>query len=253
LQIGSPYHFEWSRLDLPIANLHPRLAGLRLLHLSDLHMRSRWHRAYDDLLHRIAADPPDLILISGDIFEAKYHQSPTLPVVQRFLTGLRSRLGCFCILGNHDRDLVASRLGAWGCMVIGDRIVTLRDKDAAVELVGGPGVQRQDVLTSRVSELEPPGPGVVRIVLSHFPDLTPQLANSMHPHLVLTGHTHGGQICLPGGWPVVQHDRLGIRMAQGLHRIGPAWMLISRGFGFAQLRIRTFCPAQAVQVVLQPE
>jgi predicted MPP superfamily phosphohydrolase len=222
------------------------------LHLSDFHLRSRWHRAYDDLLQRVAADPPDLVLISGDILEAKYDHFSALPVVQRMLSGLRSRLGCYCILGNHDGDLVGSRLAAWGCSVINDRVVTLRDADAAIELVGAPGVQRHDINTSRVCDLDPPAPGVVRIALSHFPDLTPRLANSMHPHLVLTGHTHGGQVCLPGGWPLVRHDRLGPRMVQGLHRIGPAWMLVSRGFGFAQLRIRAFCPAQAVQVVLQP-
>jgi hypothetical protein len=256
LQILAPYRFEWSRLDLPIPNLHPNLAGLRLLHLSDLHLRSHWHSPYDDLLQRVADEPPDLILITGDILEAKYDHFSALPVVQRLLTGLRARLGCFCILGNHDGDLIGSRLAAWNCTPIDDRVLTLRQADAALELVGAPGIQRQDLATYRIKNLAPPKPNALRIALSHFPDMTPQLVRAIHPHLVLTGHTHGGQVCLPGGFPLMCHDRLGPRMAQGLHRIGPAsmpaWMLISRGFGFAQIPIRAFCPAQVVQVVLQP-
>jgi hypothetical protein len=252
LQILAPYRFEWSRLDLPILNLHSSLAGLRLLHLSDLHLRSHWHAPYDDLLQRVAAEEPDLILITGDILEAKYDHFSTLPVVQRLISGLRARLGCFCILGNHDGDLVASRLAAWGCTPIDDRIVTLRDSNAALELIGAPGIQRTDLPTSRIKNIDPPQPNTLRVALSHFPDLTPQLVQSIHPHLVLTGHTHGGQVCLPGGRPLLCHDSLGPKMAQGLHRIGSAWMLVSRGFGFAQLPIRTFCPAQVVQVVLQP-
>ena len=66
LQLFDTAGFEWNRLTVSIDDLPPALAGLRLLHLSDLHLRPRWLRAYDELIHRIDASPPDLILVTGD-------------------------------------------------------------------------------------------------------------------------------------------------------------------------------------------
>jgi uncharacterized protein len=252
LQFGSPHQFEWARLHLPIAGLHPRLAGVRLLYLTDLHLRSRWHRAYDDLVARVAVDPPDLIAIGGDIVESKFNPTSELVTAGRLLKQLPSRLGCFTILGNHDGDLIGPYLASWGVTLIDGRRATLRDGDAAIELIGGPGIMRQDIDTSGIVSLGAPEPGVLRIALSHFPDVTPRIIEAIAPHLALAGHTHGGQMCLPGGIPLLTHDRLPRRQCKGLHRIGDSWLLVGRGFGYAQLRIRTFCPAEVVEVIFEP-
>src|SRR5436189_2990327 len=69
LQILPPGKFSRTRVTLPIRLLPQALAGLRILHLSDLHLRRHWFKAYDQLIECIRADPPDLLLFTGDIVE----------------------------------------------------------------------------------------------------------------------------------------------------------------------------------------
>jgi len=67
---------------------------------------------------------------------------------------------------------------------------------------------------------------------------------------VLAGHTHGGQICLPGGWPIITHDTLPRRYAQGVHRWKDSWLIVSRGIGFSSIPLRTWCSGQVMEIVL---
>ena len=88
-----------------------------------------------------------------------------------------------------------------------------------------------------------------RIVLCHFPDLFPA-ARHLEPDLYLAGHTHGGQVCLPGGFPLLTHDRVPRRFCKGIHRIDKTWFIVSRGLGFSGPPIRLFCPAEAMELTL---
>src|SRR4051812_20541551 len=112
LQMLTPDGFEHRRVHLAIEALPEALAGLRILHLSDLHMRDRWYAGYDQMLARIAADPPDIILFTGDFLESRLLRPRAIDNVRRFTSALRSRLGTYAILGNHDGDLLAPLLTA---------------------------------------------------------------------------------------------------------------------------------------------
>jgi uncharacterized protein len=72
----------------------------------------------------------------------------------------------------------------------------------------------------------------------------------LSPDLILSGHTHGGQVCLPGGYPLITHDALPRAYASGVHRIGQSWLVVSRGMGFAQFCLRLFCPAETLEIRL---
>src|SRR5208283_1844192 len=85
--------FEWTVAELPIPGLPADLDGFRLLHLSDLHARSRWDGAYDRLIRHTVDQPPDLILFTGDFVDHKYDPRPALPIVCRLVNQLKSRLG----------------------------------------------------------------------------------------------------------------------------------------------------------------
>src|SRR5438045_3497216 len=102
LQFRGPNAFAWRRRTLGIRVLPRQLDGLRVLHVSDLHTRHYWPAAYDILLQRIAVDPPDLLLVTGDFVENKRDHTPAVPHVKRLVEGFRARLGCFGTLGNHD-------------------------------------------------------------------------------------------------------------------------------------------------------
>lgn len=249
IQVGSVTGFEWNRVHVTLDGLPEALSGLRIIHLSDLHLRARWCPAYDLLNDRLRLDPPDLIVITGDFVEHRADHRKALPTVERFVTGLRSRHGVWGILGNHDGDLLGPRLRQWNVHVICGRVARLPLGDAAIELVGVPSVSRRDLCDEFVRSLPPLDPGMPRLVLSHFPDSVLRMRD-LQAHLVLAGHTHGGQVCLPGGVPVITHDDLPRLMCQGIHPIGDKLLIVNRGLGFASLPLRLFCPPEVIEIVL---
>ncbi len=71
-------------------------------------------------------------------------------------------------------------------------------------------------------------------------------------HLVLAGHTHGGQWCLPGGRPMFTHDTLPRQTSGGMTRMGDTWLHVSRGLGCSKWNLRLWCPPEMTVITLQP-
>ncbi|CAN5443478.1 hypothetical protein BH09PLA1_BH09PLA1_34830 [soil metagenome] len=254
VQIYSSKNFQWNRYDLPIRSLPPALEGFRILHLTDVHLRQSWRAVYDELFARIDRDPPDIILFSGDVIEHQFNHRPSLAIAERFLHGLHARLGTWVTLGNHDGDLLGPHIERFGARFINGRFAALQDDargGATIELLGVPGVARSDANEGFLSQVPPRSGDSLRIALSHFPDTLAPLATShARPDIILSGHTHGGQICLPGGVPIIRHTALPARYVSGIHRFGDTWLVVSRGFGFATWQIRLFCPAEVIELRL---
>jgi predicted MPP superfamily phosphohydrolase len=249
-QWGSARGFVWNRVRLEIAGLSPLLAGLRILHLSDFHATTHWDPAYDDLIAGTRQAPPDLILFTGDFVDSKRDFRPAMPIVRRLVEGLCSRLGMLAILGNHDSDLLAAPMQGWGVTILDGRHMRLAAERAAIDVIGLPGVDRADLDARFLRSIPPHELGSVRIVLSHFPDFIRRV-EGLAADIFLAGHTHGGQICLPGGHPLASHDSLPNRFARGIHRFGNTWLVVNRGFGFSsKLRMRMFCAAEAIEIEL---
>ncbi len=255
IQLYTSKHFQWNRYDLPIRSLAPALEGFRILHLTDVHVRPTWRRVYDELFERIDRDPPDIILFSGDVIEHQFNHRPSLATAERFLRGLHARLGTWVTIGNHDGDLIGPHIERFGARSLHGRFVRLQDgtrDNATIELLGVPSVGRSDANEGFLRRIPQRAPEALRIVLSHFPDALPQIiAPELQPNIILAGHTHGGQICLPGGVPIIRHTTLPARYITGLHRFGDTWLVIGRGFGFATWQIRTFCPAEVIELTLR--
>ena len=250
IEIGRVRHLLWSPYTLTIPGLPPRLAGLRVLHLTDLHLTTNWMPACDALLARVAANPPDLICISGDFVEKKHDCGPAMPTLMRLISGLRSRLGIYGIYGNHDGEVLATYVNDWGVRVLCNETLHLTDGTAAIEIVGLHGVHPDDA-EAYVPTLTPKAPNTLRLVMAHFPRQAVRLAPGVGD-IILAGHTHGGQVCLPGGWPPITHDPLPRRFAKGVHWLGDRWLCVGRGIGFSKYLVRTFCPAEAIELTLVP-
>ena len=251
VQFREAWGLEWNRVRLPVPGLPPGLAGLRVLHLSDLHLKRHWSGVYDQFLARLRADPPDLLLVTGDFVDDKRDYRPALPVVRRFVAGLTARLGCFGIPGNHDTYAFAPNLRRSNVTIIeNERRLIDTGHGAALELIGLPGVDRRDLKGEFVQSLPPRPGGALRVVLSHFPDHVRRTEN-LRPDLFLAGHTHGGQVCLPGGRPIIKHDSLPPLLCKGIHRVGPTWLVVNRGFGFSALPVRLVCPAEVIELELE--
>jgi uncharacterized protein len=250
LQLRPPRGFQWNRITLPIPGLSAGLAGYRILHLCDFHFRRSWSHAYDQIIQRTRADPPGLILIGGDFVDDKHDHRPALPNVQRLLAGLTSRHGCFGVLGNHDGQLAGDIDGFHIKMIDRQRLLIPAD-GGQIELVGLPRFHPIHGPDQKfIDSLPPKSPGTPRVVLSHFSDYLRRTRNAQ-PDLFLAGHTHGGQVCLPGGIPVLKHTSLPRQMVRGIHRVGETWLLANRGLGFSTIRLRLFCPSEVVEIELR--
>jgi predicted MPP superfamily phosphohydrolase len=259
-QFRLPDCWEWNRVELPVPNLPRALEGLRILHVSDFHLRRFWTPAYDELLARIGRNVPDLLLCTGDYVEDKQDYRPAMPMVMRLVAGFRGRLGCFSILGNHDKYAMTSRLRREGLTMLDGARHELRvsrgrggasnPSEATIELIGLPGVDRSHLRDDFVRSVPRRREGTLRIVLSHFPSHLPRVQFDLQPDLFLTGHTHGGQICLPGGYPILRHDPSPRRLCTGIHWVGRTWLVVNRGFGFSGMQMRMFCPAEVLELTL---
>src|SRR5687768_6413838 len=112
LTVGAVRRAEWVRVTVPLP--HGPVRPLRLMHLSDLHLRRRPHPVLEQVIARLESEPFDAVLITGDFVDDKFDSRPHLPVVRKFICRLRSRWGTFGVLGNHDGDLVRAWLSSMG-------------------------------------------------------------------------------------------------------------------------------------------
>lgn len=250
MQYRVPRGFEWNRYTLPIAGLPPELEGLRVAQLTDLHLRRFWSDVYDQLIERVTQESPDLILITGDFIDNKRHPARPAETARRLVSALKTRLGVWAILGNHDRYHFAPYLEGTGVTLLDKESRRINVEGAELELLALPGVDRRH-LTRQVLDSYPPKEfGVPRLVLAHFPDHIRRAAGPLRPDVYFAGHTHGGQICLPGGFAPVRHDSLPRRLCKGVHRTADTWLVVSRGLGFTGVPFRFFCPAEVVEITL---
>lgn len=246
VQVRVPHGFEWNRYELPIAGLSANLDGFRIIHLTDMHFKPFWSRTYEKLAKRVTEAAADLVLITGDFVDNKIDAAPTLPHVMRFVEGLKGRLGVYAILGNHDGDLVGPYLPKAGLVLVDGRRVEVAP---GIELIGTTEVGRDDFDWEQIRGLGPKPAGGVRIIMSHFPD-TLKRVGICRPDIMLAGHTHGGQICLPGGRPIIRHDALPRHLCSGVRRVGGTYLVVNRGLGFSSIPVRMWCPAEVIEIVM---
>jgi hypothetical protein len=266
-------------LTLAIANLPTRCQGLKIVQLSDFHYDGL--RLSERLLSEaIAASnqaKPDLVLLTGDYVTDD--PTPIHRLVLR-LKHLQSRAGIYAVLGNHDlyqrrsRAEVTTALEQIGIQVLWNQIAYPLGPGLA--LVGLPDYGSREfnpglVLSQLPAELP-------RIVLSHNPDSAVRL-RSWRVDLQLSGHTHGGQIVIPGLGPLPPWFRKIRRLiprrlqrrlpflrnscdkvlrhwewSQGLHQVENNWLYVNRGLG-TYLPGRLFCPPEVTVITLvsQPD
>lgn len=214
---------------------------LRVAYGVDFHAGPTTHP--DVLRHAcyaLASVQPDVLLLAGDFveFHARY-----IDRLAPLLAGIPAPLGRYAVLGNHDLmgddKYVAATLSAAGIEVLINRPVRLPSPHDDVWICGLDDPTRGDAR----ADLALDGVDGVRLVLMHSPDGL--LAIGQRPFdLALCGHTHGGQVALPGGEPLVLPEgRLSHRFLHGLYRLDPDGtraVLVSRGVGCSTIPVRLF-------------
>lgn len=218
----------------------PALDGFRLLQLSDLHLDI--DPALTPAIRRaIAPLEYDLAVITGDYRNSTSADfSPAIQAMSELLPSIRSpRYG---ILGNHDFLEMAPALEALGLPMLLNEGVLHHHAGAEVFLGGidDPHFYATDDLP-RVRSLLDQDSTAFRILLSHSPE-TYHRAEGFH--LLLAGHTHGGQICLPGGLAILRLGRCPAAMLSGAWQHHDLMGYTSPGTGCCGVPVRFFCPPE---------
>jgi len=202
------------------------VSSLRILHLSDLHFIGTPGTAfYEFLVSTALQQPVDLILFTGDLID----KPELLKTAVRILQPLTRAAPCCFVLGNHDWrddfDAVRRQLeeSGWRSAAGTALILPLHDRQVLIAGSERPWMGEDPPLVSQSS-------CDLTVLLSHSPDQLP-LAERRGYDLMLSGHTHGGQVVLPLIGPVFSPSRYGVALAGGLFPGNRTTLHVSRGAG----------------------
>jgi predicted MPP superfamily phosphohydrolase len=224
--------------------LPPGSSPMTILHLSDLHLRApqRRKRAFLESLTRVQ---PDLVVGTGDFIGDAHSNDAAVDAV----TSIDARDGALYVLGSNDyyrpkpknplryffkqhrvihgkpnpwRELVEG-LNARGWLLINNTATSV----GGIDVVGldDEHIGRADLSVARKRDRDG-----FRLAVAHSPDVARALAD-LEYDLIVCGHTHGGQICIPGFGALVTNSDLPRNMASGVHRLGSSWLHVSAGLG----------------------
>jgi hypothetical protein len=247
------YEAAWVRLGelaVPLADLPSELAGLRIAHLADFHLGvpSPASRAIDRAVDWVVERQPDLVVLTGDLLAR--------PEGAERLRELIDRLPpVYAVLGNHDfadsRDPFSKPVGEVDLgsgTLLSDESVTLELRGRRIQLVGvDPRTYLR--LEARPWELADPEADV-RILLSHFPRIVDRLPDGVFD-LVLSGHMHDGQICVPYGWGKMRIAHPRAPYNHGLYHRAGGVLHVSAGLGTTFVPFRFFARPEATELILE--
>jgi hypothetical protein len=250
-----------TRLRLPLRDLPREFDGLRVVHISDLHVGPYLPAArLADFVARINALEPDLVCITGDIVDNRVRDlDPALPILAR----LRARLGVVAILGNHDTnvgaDAVARRIErGTHFTLLRDARSTIATPAGSLHLIGiedrgGPIRQSPDEAWRLRRLMADVARGEPTILLAHRPNLFEHAARE-GVALTLAGHTHGGQIALRlGRERMLSFGRLMTRFSRGLFERDGAFLYVTHGLGVVGQPVRLGVQREIVLIELAAE
>jgi len=220
---------------------------LRIVALTDLHVSPALPAEYFDHVRTlVAAQDPDLILLTGDYVSLP--QNIEL-LARLFARPWPSRFGAFAVLGNHDfwtdAPRVRETLSAGGVTLVENGCWHLPSDVGKVAICGTDAPWGPE-LTAALDRSE------LNVVLSHTPDNVYRLAEQ-GASLVFAGHTHGGQIRLPGVGSIVVPSRNGRMFDEGHFRVDGVDLFVSSGVGADDPPLRVYCQPEIFVVDLSRE
>jgi predicted MPP superfamily phosphohydrolase len=239
-----------TRTEVPVAGLSPTLAGLRIGFITDVHC-SRWvsHEAIAEAADGLMHERPDLIVLGGDYVTwggdgarrgDRAYVAPSAAALGR----LSAPHGVYGILGNHDDDHdMPAALAAQGIQMLKDARTRLSIRNEPLELVG---IRFWTKKAADIATMLRGAEGTV-LLLAHDPRRLAE-AEALNIPLVLSGHTHGGQVVLPLAGAIAARK---FPVVSGLARRGNTTMFVSRGVGTVYVPVRLNCPPEVAILTLQ--
>ncbi|MCU7933486.1 MAG: metallophosphoesterase family protein [Candidatus Thiodiazotropha sp. (ex Dulcina madagascariensis)] len=230
-------NFRVTRNRFEIPRLPPVFDGFTLLHLSDLHTDMHLP-ATEALINRISVMDYDAVILTGD------YRAWTFGDIYPSMEGMRAlsdalKQPIYAVLGNHDTIRMVPELESMGIQTLLNESVALQRDRQTIHLAGV-----DDAHYYRVDNLEKAAEGIagesISILLSHTPEIFRQAAHAGFD-LFFCGHTHGGQICLPGGYPLTLDAKCPRRLGFGKWRHGDMQGYTTAGAGTSIVEVRINC------------
>jgi hypothetical protein len=226
--------------ELTLAHLPPAFHGFTLLQISDLHVDMN-DRVAGDIAEVVRGLDYDLCVLTGDFRASTAGPiEPTLDGMRRVRTVLKEAI--LGVLGNHDSVRMLPALEDMGMRFLMNESIAIERDGATIHVAGV-----DDAHYYRVDNIDKAASAIasdrVSILLSHTPEIYRQAAHAGFD-VMLSGHTHGGQICLPGGVPVFLDAKLPRRYGRGAWRHQDMQGYTSAGAGTSILDARINCPPE---------
>jgi hypothetical protein len=249
-----PGWVEIVTIAVPVPGLNKQLNGFRIVQISDIHM-SRWmdEKRLDGIIAQVNALGPDVVALTGDYV----HHNPEqyLPALSRALGNLKAKEATLAIMGNHDHWAGVSAVRE---ALNGAGVRELRNETRLVRIAGVPQLaisgiddawEGQDHIEQAIAQI----PGFIpAILLAHEPDFADRYAKTGRYFLQLSGHSHGGQVRLPGiGAPFL--PKYGNRYPAGEYQVEQMKLYTNRGLGAVPWHFRFNCRPEITLYLLQAE
>jgi predicted MPP superfamily phosphohydrolase len=230
--------------DVPMSGLPPALDGLRIGLITDVHHSASVSAAdVTRAVELLKAAHPDIIVLGGD-YVTYGNRAYVEPVAELLSPLAHAPMGAFAVLGNHDddRDMPAA-LARNRFAVLKDQHTRLTIKGETLDMAGIRFWTRRMPHITQVLK----GVGPNTILLAHDPRRLAHAAELDIP-LVLSGHTHGGQVVLPGLGAVSKKD---FPVLAGFTRQQNTSLFVSRGVGTVYVPVRLNCPPDVAVLTLK--
>lgn len=240
------HHIVLERAELPVVGLPRTLDGLRIGLITDIHSSETVPdediQAAVELLQR---ETPDLIALGGDyVTDANIRRAA--PAAELLAPLAHAPLGSFAVLGNHDDDrVVPAALAAQGFTVLRDQLTRISVRGEPVDIAGLRYWTRKIAEIARVLK----GAGPTTLMLAHDPRRLTEAA-ALDVQVVLAGHTHGGQVVLPGVGAIAARRFPVIAGAAAERNCA---LYVSRGVGTVVAPVRINCPAEVTVITLRTQ
>jgi predicted MPP superfamily phosphohydrolase len=239
------HHVHLTTATLNVQGLPAALAGLRVGFLSDLHRSAMVpHDLVKNAARLLMAQRPDLVVLGGDYVTAADRRF--VEPAAEALADLSAPHGVFGVLGNHDDDRdMPPALAARGVVVLRDARTRVTVRHEPMDLIGIRYWTRRPADIARLCK----GLSPASILIAHTPARLIEAAELSMP-LVLSGHTHGGQVVLPGLGPIAARR---FPVVAGQARRQRTTIYVTRGVGTVYVPIRVGCPPEVAVLTLQPD
>jgi len=226
--------------EIAIPGLPAHLNGRRILHISDAHLGPRWSLS-SKILSLAEAARPDWTFVTGDMTLGR----GGIPPAARLLESLAALNPTWVVPGNAEYAAMRSHSVPPGY----DRAARLLLNSAELLADGDPPcwIAGVDCPHREYADLEVALSAVPEhawtVLMAHSPDVILD-PNARRCRLIFAGHTHGGQVRIPGLRALYANTKIGRRYADGLHDLGGTMLIVTRGAGVARLPVRFFCPPE---------